>query len=305
MAWGSNCAFCQAAGKLARRLVRLAHRQPGCQLRVIGQAPPLVRAGYCCRHGQGGHDEGFALHGQFNQFSAGRACHVDMHEARHAVAQRQHRVGRRAHVGHRHQARGARRPAEGRHGLAVQAGCLVREGRTILDDDLQVVRAFLDSRRDKGLRLRRLVDGGNLEAVLRAVAARHGGQDAGRPQVSAGGHPQCRALGLGGGQAGGLAEHLELGGHAHAQCVTPRGAVAVGVAVDQARQQRAAPAGNVGGTAWHIQALARPTEGGDAPITHQHIGIGVQGVAVEDRSALHDEGRCQGRGRSGLRPGRH
>src|SRR6202040_3934073 len=134
------------------------------------------------------------------------------------------------------------------------------------------------------------------EAVLGAVTSRDGGQGPGGAQV---GLVEASAGDLVGLHFRGpprVGEHVELGGDAEDQRVPQRVAQAVGMRVDQTRQQRPAGARHHLGAGWNGQVAA---DRGDLAAAHQDVGDAEHAGAVEDVRAADHEAAGGGHFRAG------
>src|SRR5207244_13296459 len=122
-------------------------------------------------------------------------------------------------------------------------GCAIFQG--IVVDDLDVVRAFGDTRVHKGLRLLSAGDGRDVYSVLRAMPSGSGDQDTSGPKVSLVGKLAGRLVFLNRLAVLDAAEHIQFRGHAERQGLNKmRRPKYMYMAVDQARKQTKTIAGD-------------------------------------------------------------
>jgi hypothetical protein len=193
-------------------------------------------------------------------------------------------------VGGLHQRREGR-PVEGRQLEAVR--------RAVLQHDLDVVRPLGHAGVDPGLRLLRPGQRRDGHAVLRAVAAGSGGEVARAVEVGPPRRPGLRLLLAHLPGEVGIGEHVELGGDAEDERPLQRVAPGVGVAVDEAGEDRLAGAVDDRGPPGRDDVRAR---GGDSVPLEDDGPLRDHPGAVEDADV--DDGGRNGLGRGPGDPAR-
>ena len=213
--------------------------------RQLGGAPGLEEG---LDDGEGRHDEDAGGRGRGDDVFGAGPVYVDVHQAVGAGGDGLCGLVGRADMEDRELAACARRGHD-----AGQCRRRMRRKRAasvpVLVDHLDVVSSLGDAGRDVRLGLFGVVQRRGLNSELRAVSARDGYQEPGREEIGPPGRVTGRLLLPPSGCRGRLREHVEHRRHPEVEGVLEHGTEAVGVGVDESRQQGHAATVDQGGVA--------------------------------------------------------